>query len=255
MHSNLLKIDLIEIFKGRANNNLGIFLVHGATMTPFRETDQFVDNLKSICSEIFSITIPGHGRAKLTTPMILDFDYAMQLFTHSIKEKVETSDDRKFGFIGISLGAMMGMRIQKLFDFAIYIGCGNSFTKASLRNIAFFFSETTYQRFGMVDAMIRHHGEYWNILLQSIKNWYSEDSTLLTKPIHILTRPSIFILAENDQPFNEESIKFDTEVEIQKVSGDHFSYFSPKVLPEILNHINNAISSFLSEKTTHLNSI
>ncbi|MHA2248726.1 MAG: alpha/beta fold hydrolase [Candidatus Kariarchaeaceae archaeon] len=220
-------------FTGKNPNGPIIILAHGATMTHFKETHILVKTLKEISSYIISLDLPGHGRNQLKGNNPISFENASKDFNKTIFQSLREIKDKtvlnKIGLIGFSLGGMFAMRMKNPpFDFAIYMGCGTHFNEEQLQRIHWFFSEATYRRFKLTDNLLRDHGPHWQVMLEMIHSWFSDDSEMIKSPVNHLSIPSLFILAENDQTFDSSSIQVEGKYEVLTVIGDHFSYFNPK---------------------------
>ncbi len=223
------------IFNGHYQGGPIIILAPGATMKHFDEAHILVKKLKSNVSKIISLDLPGHGGSQLLDSNPISYHDAfhdlIDTMNNALKRVRKKNQITKVGFIGFSLSGLFAMRIKEPpFHFAIYMGCGTTFDESNLRKIRWFFSVNTYKQSKLLRNIKRDHGPNWEVMLDMINSWFADDSDMIKIPLKKIVVPSLFILTENDQAWQRNSIDVDGLLSILNVSGDHFSYFTPIVI-------------------------
>lgn len=210
-----------------------LVVAHGAAMTHFNKSHILISTIKPYASKIISLDLPGHGKSQLKEKKFFDFETALENMNKILDSAIQSIQNinktLKIGFIGFSLGGIFGLRMKNPpFDFAIYMGCGTTFNKSSLKKISIFFSENTFRRFNLVESLRKNHGS-WQNMLKMVQSWFSLGSKMLNTPIKKMNIPALFILSENDQAFDANSVQYDGNYYTIIIPGDHFSYYHVKL--------------------------
>ena len=184
---------------------------------------------------LISIELPGHGKSSFDHILTEDefISHLKSEFTKLIKEY----DIKIQLMIGFSLGGLVTLKMieENLFPIpaAIVFGCGFDVDDTRAKTFEYYTSEQFFIDQNWQPIMMKNHGDGWQNLLLSLKDFLYPGCPLFTQPSKLPPETFILlILGENEELFDytyNSKLSKDYNIDVKLLpSASHFEYTTTK---------------------------